>query len=80
MYVCTSNIKIFTAFDSLFGDDNLKLTLLLSKSRTGCFDIALDYCLHITEGFQPSQNIILKPWDFMGFFIIQMYFHTFHIK
>ena len=28
------------------------------------------------EGFQPSQNIILKPWDFMGFFIIQMYFHA----
>ena len=44
-YVCTSNIKIFTAFNSLFGDDNLKLTLLLrkstlllSKSRKGCFD------------------------------------------
>ena len=48
MYVCTSNIKFFTAFDSLFGDDNLKLTLLLSRSRTGCFDIALDYCLHIS--------------------------------
>ena len=40
--------------------------------------------LPITEGFLPSQNIIVKPWVYMGFFIIQIYFHlscvTFHMK
>ena len=29
-----------------------------------------------TEGFQPSQNIIERPWVYRSFFIIQIYFHA----
>ena len=32
--------------------------------------------LPITEGFLPSQNILVKPWVYMGFFIIQIYFDS----
>ena len=29
-----------------------------------------------TVGFQPSQNVIVRPWIYMSFIIIQIYFHA----
>ena len=31
---------------------------------------------HNTVGFQPSQNVIVRPWVYMSFIIIQIYFHA----
>ena len=30
----------------------------------------------IIVGFQPSQNVIVRPWVYMSFIIIQIYFHA----
>ena len=58
----------------------VKLPFLLSLFCRNCQDqLRCAHCIFFlslfsTEGFSPSQNIIVKPWVYMSFFIIQVYF------
>ena len=58
------------------------LPFLLSLFCRNCQDqLRCAHCIFFlslfsTEGFSPSQNIIVKPWVYMSFFIIQVYFHA----
>ena len=60
----------------------VKLPFLLSLFCRNCQDqLRCAHCIFFlslfsTEGFSPSQNIIVKPWVYMSFFIIHVYFHA----